>query len=294
MFYLFYTACSVSLALWTVHATDISLLWQPLLAALYLYGCLLWHILFFCGAALVVKRLEVYPKGGLWRFFFRETFHFLLRMLRVRVHGEQTEILPPKGAPFLLVCNHLSHFDPMVACTYMRRHRLVFISKPENFLIFPVSPFMRRVGFIPIDRKSPKSAVSAIRTASLYMTEHSCAVGVYPEGTISRDGVFAGFHDGVFLAAKKAGMPVVVCTVWGTQHIKKRFWHIGTDVRFRFEGVISAQEVAALRTNELSDRARDMMRPTLLKHGMQAPTNELAVPPDLAALQKHSAPEILR
>ena len=285
MFYLFFLVCSVACSVWTVLAADISIWWQPLLAALYLYGGFLVHVIVFAIVALVMKNsTKVTPKSWFWRFYFRETFHFILRMMRVRVHGEQLENLPKKGARYLLVCNHLSHFDPMVACTYIRRHRLVFISKPENFDIFAIAPYMKRLGFIAIDRKSPKSAMVAIRNATKHMTENEGAVGVYPEGTISRDGVFAGFHEGVFLAAKKAGVPVVVSTIWGTQFVKKRFWHIGTDVRFRFEGIISAEEVAALRTNELSDKARNMMRPTIQSYGMQAPTNEEAIAPDLAAI----------
>ena len=289
MFYLFFLVCSVAFSTWTVFAADISLWWQPLLAALYLYGSFLLHVGVFCVVALLMKNSKKEtPKSWFWRFYFRETFHFILRMLRVRVHGEKLENLPKKGARYLLVCNHLSHFDPMVACTYIRRHRLVFISKPENFKIFAIGPYMRRLNFIPIDRISPKSAMMAIRSATKHMTESEGAVGVYPEGTISRDGVFAGFHEGVFLAAKKAGVPVVVSTIWGTQFVKKRFWHLGTDIRFRFEGIISAEEVATLRTNELSDKARDMMRPTLAAYGMQTPANEEATAPDLAAIGAHA------
>ena len=290
MFYLFYAAVSVVCSVFTAINAEISLWWAPLLAVLYLYGAFLLHIaVYLAVAAIMKKRDKVNINSRLCRIYFRETFHFILRMMRVRVWAQNHKALPKRGEPFFLVCNHLSHFDPMVVCTYLRRHRMIFISKPENFKLLPVGPYMKRLGFLAIDRASPKNAMRTIRDASLHMSENNLCVGVYPEGTISRDGVFAGFHEGVFLAAKKAGVPVVVTTVWGTQFVKKRFWHIGADVRFRFEGTISKEEVAELRPKELSDKAREMMRQTILKHGMQAPENELAVAPELAALQ-HGTP----
>ncbi|MBO5789877.1 MAG: 1-acyl-sn-glycerol-3-phosphate acyltransferase [Clostridia bacterium] len=293
MFYLFYAALCVVLSTLTAIGTDISLWWQPLLATLYLYGAFLLHIIVYMAVAFSMRKSQkVNVNSRLCRIYFRETFHFILRMMRVRIWAQNSKVLPKRGEPFLLVCNHLSHFDPMVVCTYLRRHRMIFISKPENFDLLPVAPYMKRLGFLAIDRVSPKNAMRTIRDASLRMSENRLCVGVYPEGTISRDGVFAGFHEGVFLAAKKAGVPVVVTTMWGTQHVKKRFWHIGSDVRFRFEGVISKEEVAELRPKELSDKARDMMRPTILEYGMQAPTNELAEIPELAALQHSNAVQL--
>ena len=48
------------------------------------------------------------------------------------------------------------------------------------------------------------------------------SIGVYPEGTRSKDCRLLPFHNGVFLIAEKTKAPVVVMALRGTEQIHKR------------------------------------------------------------------------
>lgn len=276
---------------WTVLGCGISPLWALLLWPAYVLGLCLLHILVFICMSFFVKRESPERiRPTFVRFFLHQTVMIILKLMRVRVHIEGKEFLPrDKDRPCLLVSNHLSHFDPMVACMPFFRHGILFISKPENLSMPMMGPFATRAGFIGIDRTDSRAALLAVRRAAERMQQDGCAVGVYPEGTISRDGVLKGFHDGVFLAARHANADVVVLTLRGTEKIKHNWYKLGTDVYMRFEGVIPAEEVSTSRVSDVSARAREMMRPTLIGAGMQAPPTGEIDAPDLTARQKQIA-----
>lgn len=273
MYYLVYYGLGVALSVGSILHFGLSPWWGLPLALAFFYALSLLHIVLFLAASLVLRRHpeRVTPKGAFWHWFLYSSVCLLLRILRVRVHVHGREHIPKEG-PFLLVSNHLSHFDPMVEGVYLHRHRMLFVSKPENFRIPCIGLVAHRVGYIAIDRASPKQAMRAVNLMASRMKE-GCPVGIYPEGTISNSTALMGFHEGVFLAAKKAETPVLVCTLAGIQNVRRRWWHFGADVHLTFCGLIPAETVEALRTHELSDTAREMMRPSLLSHGIHAVPN---------------------
>lgn len=279
-------------AVWTALGCGISPFWILLLFPAYLLGLCLAHILVFVLLSFVIRRRTPERiRPTFLRFYLHQTIMILLRVLRVRVHTEGKENLPKKGRPCLVVANHLSHFDPMVIAVPLFSHGILFISKPENLSMPVMGPYATRAGFIGIDRTHPLEAMKAVREAARRMREDACAVNVYPEGTISRDGVFKGFHDGVFLAAIRAGADVAVVTLRGTEKIKRNWYRFGTDVYVKYEALIPAEEVVHARPGELSERARELMRPTLLAAGFQAPPTGEIDAPDLSAVKNAGQPK---
>ena len=61
--------------------------------------------------------------------------------------------------------------------------------------------------------------VGSFTKAAELMKNDVVSVGVYPEGTRNRDGSLLPFHDGVFIIARKADVPIVVATIDGTEKI---------------------------------------------------------------------------
>ena len=289
MLYGVYVALGVVLALLTIHFASIHPLFFFLLSPLYGFLLCILSLLFFLGTALLFKKNKVPERirPSYYRFQLFYNSHIMLKLLRVRIHVIGKEKLPrDKKQPLMFVSNHLSHFDPFVGSTVFYSRRVVYVTKPENAAIPLYGKYIIRAGFIPIDRANPREAMRAIQLAARRMKEDGCAVGIYPEGTISRSKSLLGFHDGVFLAAKKAKAPVVVTVLLHTDKIKHNWYRFGTDVCLQIIDVIPAEEVVEMRTTDLSHRVREMMRKTLIEAGYDAPPTEEAEVADLSQLQK--------
>ena len=70
------------------------------------------------------------------------------------------------------------------------------------------------------------------------------------------------FSEGCFLVDKKAACPIVVASLKGSQNIKKNFPRT-TEVELNFLKVITAEEVAAMRSGEISDIAYNLINESI-------------------------------
>lgn len=121
----------------------------------------------------------------------------------------------------MFVGNHRSNFDPIIEWLVLKPWDIAFISKGENFKIPFFGRIIRKCCFMPIDRENPRKALRTINKASDLLQSGEVSIGVYPEGTRSKTGELLPFHDGVFHIAKKAGTPIVVMSIRGTEQIHK-------------------------------------------------------------------------
>lgn len=82
---------------------------------------LLLHALVLCIASLFAGRKEQLEEGiAFYKKLMLCSISAFLALGRVRCTLEGEEKLPKKGG-FLLVCNHLSMFDPMAAMALLRK-----------------------------------------------------------------------------------------------------------------------------------------------------------------------------
>jgi len=234
-----------------------------------------WHILYFAGTLLlwtviwelvwwafvavcalfVNKKKEVNEPSKFYRWVFVETVRIALFFVNVRVHVEGAEKLPKPGTRFLVVSNHLSNYDPMSVIYALRKHMLVFVSKPENFNIPLVGSIMHKTGFMPIDRDHVKNAIITINKSADYIKNDKTSVFIFPEGTRNRTQTpLLEFKNGAFKIATKAQCPVVIIALSGTEFVKKRIPR-RSDVYLKIVDVVSTEQVKEMRTNDLSDHA---------------------------------------
>ena len=186
---------------------------------------------------------------------------FLCRLafLRLKVTGREKL---PQGR-FLLVGNHRSNYDPIVAVWALRHTQLSFITKPENLKIPLAGPFIYRSNFLPIDRENPREAMKTINAAAELIENDVCSVGVYPEGTRSKTDEMLPFHNGVFKIAKKAGVPVVVAVTRGAENISKNMFRRPTKVEMDICHVFSAEEVAEKTSAAISRETEEILKAAL-------------------------------
>ncbi|MCD7844563.1 MAG: 1-acyl-sn-glycerol-3-phosphate acyltransferase [Oscillospiraceae bacterium] len=194
---------------------------------------------------------------------------YLCRLGRLRIHGEGWDKMPE--GRFLLVSNHISNYDPIVTLWLLRKLDLAFVTKPENLRIPLAGGMIHMMNFLPIDRENPRRALETIHGASDLLTQDVVTMGIYPEGTRSKDGVLLPFHDAVFKIAKRAKVPILVAATEGTNHIHENFPLHHTDVTLTLLEVMDASTVAALSTKDIGAHVRALLEEKLGQHEPLSP-----------------------
>jgi 1-acyl-sn-glycerol-3-phosphate acyltransferase len=143
----------------------------------------------------------------------------LKTLLRPRVRGR--EHIPRTGA-VIVASNHLSFIDPVILPLVMRR-RIAFLTASNYFAGRGIGAwvrgrFLRATGMIPIDRSGGRASEASLRTG-LAVLGRGAVLGIYPEGSRSRDGKLHRGRTGVARLALEAGVPVVPVAMIGTDRV---------------------------------------------------------------------------
>jgi 1-acyl-sn-glycerol-3-phosphate acyltransferase len=134
-----------------------------------------------------------------------------------RVRTEGSEHVPRRGAA-ILASNHVSFCDSFFLPLMLPR-RLTYLAKAEYFEDWKVAWFFRAVGQIPIRRGPGANWRRSLETAVDVLGEGKL-LGIYPEGTRSKDGRLHRGHTGVARVALRAGVPVIPVGLIGTREVQ--------------------------------------------------------------------------
>ena len=220
---------------------------------------LLLYFLFLGVCALLVNPEKEYEKNSLfYRFLLDSATAAAMKLLRIRVHVSGMDKIP-KNTKVLFVCNHRSNFDPIVTWYALKKWKIAFVSKPENFKVPFFGRIIRKCCFLPIDRKNPKKAIVTINKAAKLLKKQEVSVGIYPEGTRSKSCQLLPFHNGVFKIAQKAESPIVVLCITGTEKISKRTPFQHTDVYLDILDVLPTQGVKETKTEMIGTAVRHLI-----------------------------------
>jgi 1-acyl-sn-glycerol-3-phosphate acyltransferase len=130
------------------------------------------------------------------------------------------EFMPRTGG-VVFVTNHISHFDPFVIGLYIWECRRIprLLGKASVFKLPIAGRIIASAGQIPVYRDSAEAA-DAFRAAVAAVEKGEC-VGVYPEGTISRDPDMWPMtgKTGAARIALMTGCPVIPIANWGAQEV---------------------------------------------------------------------------
>ena len=129
----------------------------------------------------------------------------------------------PREGPFIVAPNHLSFFDSVIVQALMPRP-VAFFAKAEYFTTKGIKgramkAFFESVGSIPVERGEQAASVQALKTL-LDILESGKGIGIYPEGTRSRDGILYRGRTGVGWLALTTGAPVVPVGLIGTDKLQ--------------------------------------------------------------------------
>ena len=131
-----------------------------------------------------------------------------------RVQVEGTENLPKEGR-VILAANHMSNMDPPLVATFLPRP-VSYMAKKELFEIPIFKNIITACHAFPVKRgAADRGAIKA----ALQVLKQERVLGVFPEGTRSRNGKLRKAESGVALLAAMSGAPVLPAAIIGTDKI---------------------------------------------------------------------------
>lgn len=160
----------------------------------------------------------------------------------------------PKNGGFILASNHVSFFDPVIigSCGARTMH---FMAKYELFQKPFLGTLFKHLNAFPVKRGSSdkRSVEYAIK-----IVEEQGVIGIFPEGTRSKDYKPSQGKAGVALIAKVTGADVLPVSVYSAGEKLRPF---KTKVTVRFGKVIPNSELGMEKgtSSELKNATRKIM-----------------------------------
>lgn len=152
---------------------------------------------------------------------------------RVKVIGKGNI---PKNGGYIICSNHLSFFDPLFIFFNFTKRPIHFMSKEENFNNKIFGFILKKCYAFPVTRG--KGDMNAIEHA-VELIKNGDILGLYPEGTRSKDGTPGRAKSGCAVIANRTGADVLPVAVYSKGKIK-----LFSKITFVIGKPISAKEIA--------------------------------------------------
>lgn len=135
----------------------------------------------------------------------------------VVLHKERVD----RSGPFILACTHISHLEPIVVASVVRRN-IRWMARIEFYQKWWGAAMLHKGGAFPVDRFG--FSLPAVRQAIRLLGEGQ-VVGIFPEGGVAQGNNsllrHASIKQGVCTIAMRAGVPIVPVIVLGTQNLNR-------------------------------------------------------------------------
>jgi len=130
---------------------------------------------------------------------------------RLRVRGAEHV---PRDGPVLIVCNHVSEWDPPTVGWAARPRKSQYMAKIELFQVPVLRRIVYRMGAFPVtrggaDRRAMRMAREVLRGGGVLL--------MFPEGTRAREGRLRPGFPGAGALGLEAGVTTVPAAIWGSQ-----------------------------------------------------------------------------
>ena len=168
------------------------------------------------------------------------------------IQVEGVDHLPP--GPAILAPNHRSFMDSLFLALAVDRP-VTFVAKAEYFDRRRTAWMFRSTGQIPLRRGSPAGARQALQAAGEVLSRGG-VVGIYPEGTRSRDGLLHKGRLGPARLSLASGAPIVPVGLIGTEQVQspeQRVPRMGKRIVVRFGPPRWGQPSSGRVLRELTD-----------------------------------------
>lgn len=234
-------------------------------AAASALSLLIWFVAtvwFFLGA-LGVLLIGIFRAGSFFEAWVKGLCRSVVWICGIRVMVRGYENYQP-GRQYILMMNHVNFFDGFVFYrSYPGKARGI---EDESHFDWPVYGWViRRMGQIPISRKSGIKAMESLRrAASLIRRDSAMSCAVFPEGTRTRSGMLGPFKKGGFLLALETGLDILPLVQLGAEKINRSPSLLIRPGRIDF--VIEKPIPAAGYTKENISQLMDKVRSVFLQY----------------------------
>jgi 1-acyl-sn-glycerol-3-phosphate acyltransferase len=148
------------------------------------------------------------------------TFQFLMQIvctcvLRFRARG--LERIPKTGGGLVLI-NHQSALDPLLTGVALQRP-ISFVARDTLFLVPFIGWVLKNTYVLPLNREA---ASSRLIKAMVRRMNHGFLVGMFPEGTRSRDGKIGPFKPGFIAMIRRCSVPIYPVGIAGSMEAMPR------------------------------------------------------------------------
>ncbi len=169
--------------------------------------------------------VSLFYTGSFFDRMLKWTCRSLLFCCGIRLTLKGAENYHPEKQ-YILMMNHVNFFDAFVA--YARLPGKARAVEEESHFKWPLyGLLMRRIGMIPISRKSGIKAMNSLKKAKELIQERKeFSFFVLPEGTRTRTGSLGTFKKGGFLLAMEAGLDILPLIQIGSFKIKQKLSRI--------------------------------------------------------------------
>lgn len=161
------------------------------------------------------------------------------------------------GRHYLVVANHSSFYD--IHTMLMLFPDMGFLAKKELFSIPLIGNGLRVSRSVPIDRGNFQSTMNALK-ALVEQTADGFTLGIFPEGTRTRDGRIGAFKRGFVRILRSSGLELVPVTLNGYYKFKpknRRLIDPFVDLAAVIHKPVSADALAAMSDEEVLELARN-------------------------------------
>lgn len=131
-------------------------------------------------------------------------------ILPVKFHG--MENIKDQKAPYILIGNHTSLFDPFMMAVAAHQYQIRFIGKKELWKVGIFAWFAKCIKAIPVDRHN--TDMEAMR-ACMRVTREGHVLGIFPEGTRHHNGLMTELESGVAMIALRSRVPLMPVYIAG-------------------------------------------------------------------------------
>ncbi len=178
----------------------------------------------------------------------------------------------PDGRPVLVLANHQHALDVSGLGWIFRHARLRYVAKIELGHGIPsVSRHLRKGGSALIDRDNPRQAMKSLTQLGQQLGREGGVVAIFPEGTRSRTGQMAAFHDGGVgvLLRQVPDALIVPVAIHGTWQLGKPSAQKPQAIRF---DVLPGFSASGMKAAEVVQRAEQLIAAQLLADRTSSPS----------------------
>ncbi|UKS54039.1 lysophospholipid acyltransferase family protein [Mycoplasma feriruminatoris] len=198
------------------------------------------------------KQPDRYPEEYRYNWV-KKAVSKLLYVLDVNIKVEGIENWVDKGV--ILAANHQSNIDPAILFAindFSKQQPLAFIAKEELWTSKKFKNFVRLIDCIPLDRKSPRSALQAFKEGKDLVVDYKRSLVIFPEGTRSHSQQMNSFHAASLKVAQMSHAPIIPVSIINSYQVFAQKRPKKVEVKVVFGKPILPSKHISLKTEDLT------------------------------------------